>query len=422
MGTSFMYSKSSQTIASRGSVQIKTSNGRLQLVFSHPVISPTGELKTKRFYLSTRHDATPFGWQQASTLAAKIQRDIDYGEFDASLVKYKPAASLTTVTPIATAKKEATPQEVTPQYDLEPLWELYTEFKKPQVSPSTYAVDYRKYRNHIASLPTKNLDDAIAIRDHLIANLSPNAAKRTLTNINACCDWAVKSKLIESNPFLGMAAYVQIPKSEAAEYEINPFTKEERDAVIKAFYESKIYNYYAPLVKLLFFTGCRPSEAIALQWKHISDKHIIFEQAITISTKGLALKNGLKTQNLRRFPLNSQQREIFESIKPSNCNPDDFIFKSKKGNTIDFGDFLNHAWKGYKNHRGKQIDGIVTQLVKQGVVSEYRKPYQCRHTFITLCLEADIDAKDVGRWVGNSPEVIYKHYAGNQRNLQVPEL
>jgi integrase len=410
-----MYSKSSQ--GSRGSVQTKVSNGRLQLVFSHPVVTPSGELKNKRFYLSTRHDDTPFGRQQASTLAAKIQRDIDYGEFDASLVKYKPAASLSTVTPIAT-----TPPEATTQYDLEELWEKYTEFKKPQISPSTYAVDYRKYRNHIASLKTKKLDDAIAIRDYLIANLSPNTVKRTLTNINACCDWALKSKLIEFNPFQGMAKDIQLPKSESADYDINPFTKEERDIIIKRFEESNHYSYYAPLVKLLFFTGCRPSEAIALQWKHISDKYIIFEQAITISTKGLALKNGLKTQNQRRFPLNNQQREILESIKPKNCNPDDFIFKSKKGGIVDFGDFLNHAWKGYKNHRGTQIDGIVTQLVKEGMVSEYRKPYQCRHTFITLCLESDIDAKDVGRWVGNSPEVIYKHYAGNKRNLQVPEL
>lgn len=51
-----MYSKSSQ--GSRGSVQIKVSNGRLQLVFSHPVVTPSGELKNKRFYLSTRHDDT----------------------------------------------------------------------------------------------------------------------------------------------------------------------------------------------------------------------------------------------------------------------------------------------------------------------------------------------------------------------------
>jgi hypothetical protein len=35
---------------------------------------------------------------------------------------------------------------------------------------------------------------------------------------------------------------------------------------------------------------------------------------------------------------------------------------------------------------------------------------------------ADIDAKDVAKWVGNSPEVIYRHYAGKKRDLQVPEL
>ncbi|HLO85338.1 MAG TPA: tyrosine-type recombinase/integrase [Nostocaceae cyanobacterium] len=409
-----MYSQNSQGKAAKGSVQVKNSNGRLQLVFSHPIVTPTGEIRTKRFYLSTGHDDTPLGRQRASVLADKIQRDIDYGEFDASLAKYKPATSLTTVTPI-------TPS-TTPKHDLGELWERYTEFKKPQVSQSTYAIDYRKYRNHIANLPTKNLEDAIAIRDHLVANLTPNAAKRTLTNIHACCDWALKSKLIETNPFQGMAQEIQIPKSESEDNDINPFTREERDKIIAAFEESKLYSYYTPLVKFLFFTGCRPSEAIALQWKHIGEKFITFEQAITISSTGLALKNGLKTQSQRRFPINNQLKEILNSIKPENLDLEDLIFKSKKGGYIDFGDFLYHAWRGYKNRHGRQIDGIVTQLVKQGFVSEYRKPYQCRHTFITLCLEADIDAKDVAKWVGNSPEVIYKHYAGNKRDLQVPDL
>ncbi|WP_413174502.1 tyrosine-type recombinase/integrase [Anabaena azotica] len=409
-----MYPQNSQGKASKGAIQLKKSNGRLQLVFSHPIITETGEIRTKRFYVSTGYDDTPLGRQRASVLADTIQRDIDYGEFDASLAKYKPAASLTTVTSI-------TPS-ASPKHDLGELWEKYTEFKKPQVSQSTYAVDYRKYRNHIANLPTRNLEDAIAIRDYLVANLTPNAAKRTLTNIHACCDWALKSKLIESNPFQGMAQEIQIPKSESEENDINPFTKEERDVIIAAFEESKLYSYYAPLVKILFFTGCRPSEAIALQWKHIGEKFITFEQAITISSKGLALKNGLKTQSQRRFPINNQVKEILNSIKPENFAPEDLIFKSKKGGFIDFGDFLYHAWKGYKNRHSRQIDGIVTQLVKQGLISEYRKPYQCRHTFITLCLEADIDAKDVGKWVGNSPEIIYKHYAGNKRDLQVPDL
>ncbi len=101
-----------------------------------------------------------------------------------------------------------------------------------------------------------------------------------MTNINVCCEWGVKSKLIELNPFQGMAKDIHIPPSETTEYEINPFTKEERDAIIQAFAESKLYSYYTPLVKLLFFTGCRPSEAISLQWKRFTDKsgqtHLIF--------------------------------------------------------------------------------------------------------------------------------------------------
>lgn len=219
-----------------------------------------------------------------------------------------------------------------------------------------------------------------------------------------------------------MAKDIQIPKSDSEEADINPFTPEERDSIIQAFAESELYSYYAPMVKLLFFTGCRPSEAIALQWKHVSDRFITFEQAITISSKGLVLKSGLRTQPQRRFPINHQLKEILDAIKPENSKPGDFVFKSKKGGTIDFGDFLNHAWKGYKNRHGKQIDGIVTELVRKEMVSEYRKPYQCRHTFITLCLEADIDAKDTAKWIGNSPEIIYRHYAGNKPDLQVPEL
>ncbi|PAX53602.1 tyrosine-type recombinase/integrase [Brunnivagina elsteri] len=396
-----------------GSIQIKNSNGRLQLVFSHPIINSDGKTINKRFYHSTGYDDNPLGRQQAMVLAAKIQRDIDYGEFDVSLSKYKPAIPLNQIPVVSSSSTKL---------DLLALWEQYVEFKKNQVSQSTYAIDYRKYRNHIASLPSKNLKDAVAIRNYLVANLSPNSAKRTLTNINACCNWALKSNLIESNPFSGMAKDVQIPKSSRYENDINPFTREERDAIIQAFEESKLYGYYAPLVKFLFFTGCRPSEAIALQWKHIGDKFITIEQAVTVSSTGVTVKKGLKTQSQRRFPINNQLREMLELIKPIHCKLDEFLFKSKKGGIVDFGDFLHHAWRGYKNRHGSHIDGIVTNLVKQGIVSEYRKPYQCRHTFITLCLETDIDAKDVAKWVGNSPEVIYKHYAGKNDNLQVPEL
>ncbi len=401
-----MYSQSTQHKASKGSVQIKISNGRLQLVFSHG---------GKRHYLSLGLPDNKVNRKAAEAKAKLIESDITYDRLDPTLAKYKPQSALSIVTPIFTP----TP---TPERSLSELWEQYTEFKKPQVSPSTFKLDYRKYRNHIANLPTQSLDNAPQIRDHLVAKLSPNAAKRTLTNISACCNWAVDSGLIKANPFAGMAEKVKLPKSESEESDINPFSREERDVIIEAFENSKYYAYYAPYVKFCFFTGCRPSEAIALQWKHIDDRFITFEQAVVAGGKGLVLKDGLKTQRKRKFPINDRVRQILESVRPKTPNPDEFVFKSKEGGFIDTGDFLNHAWKGYKNRHGRMIEGIVTQLVREGKVSKYRKPYQTRHTFITLCLEADIDAKDVAKWVGNSPEIIYRHYAGNKRDLQVPEL
>jgi integrase len=200
-----MYSKTRKGRSGKGSVQIKVSHGRLQLVFSHPVITLSGEFKGKRFYLSTGQEDTPFGRQRAAILADTIQRDLDYDEFDVSLQKYKRAAAPQEFTPI-------TPIEpLAPKTDLSDLWEKYAQFKKPQISQSTYIKDYRKYSNHIATLPSRDLEKAIAIRDHLLATLTPNAAKRTLTNINACCNWALKSKLIEANPFMGMSRDIQIP-------------------------------------------------------------------------------------------------------------------------------------------------------------------------------------------------------------------
>lgn len=168
---------------------------------------------------------------------------------------------MSTVTPITPI--------FTPKPSLTQLWEKYTEYKRPQISQSTLAKDYAKTSSYIKSLPTDSPDDAVEIRDYLVKKLTPNATKRCLTQFSACCDWAVKSELIDKNLFIGMVAAVKIPKSQAS-HDINPFNTSERDRIVKAFECDRYYGYYAPLVKFFFNTGCRPSEAIALQWKHVS--------------------------------------------------------------------------------------------------------------------------------------------------------
>ena len=145
-----------------------------------------------------------------------------------------------------------------------------------------------------------------------------------------------------------------------------------------------------------------------MQWKHISldFRFISFEQAVVESENGQVRKEGLKTQERRKFPCNPKMQEFLREIKPEDASPEALIFPSPQGKWIDSSNFRNRVW--------------LPILTKLGV--KYRKPYQARHTFITLALEHALDAKDVARLVGNSPEVIYRHYVGNKRELFVPEF
>jgi hypothetical protein len=253
-----MYSTKPSSRARKGSVKVFSSNGRLQLRFSYG---------GKRHYVSTGYPDEPQYRQMAEIKAKEIEKDILFERLDPSdLSKYKPKAldkGFTPITPITSP--------TVPEVALSGLWEQYTAFKRPSLSPSTIAKDYARVANCIENdLPTQSLNKAIAIRDWLVANKPPNATKRYLTQFSACCKWAVKSQLIENNPFAGMAADIKIPKAESEETDINPFTLAERDLIIEQFKADPNYGFYAKFIEFLFLTGCRPSEGVALQWKHIS--------------------------------------------------------------------------------------------------------------------------------------------------------
>jgi hypothetical protein len=137
----------------------------------------------------------------------------------------------------------------------------YTNYKRPQLAPSTIAKDFDRVSIYIDRFPDLTLDGAVAVRDYLNLKTTPNTTKRVLTQLGACCKWAMKSKLIAVNPFLGMAADIKLPKGRGEDVDINPFSPEERDLIIEHFKTTN--SEYASLVEFMFRTGCRPSEAIA---------------------------------------------------------------------------------------------------------------------------------------------------------------
>jgi integrase len=395
-----MYLEKAKPKNSKGCVSIISSNGRLQLRFHYG---------GKRHYISLGLPDNKVNRKAAEAKAKIIEADITFDRLDPTLGKYKPQTALSTVDAIT----PITPIEVE-NLNLVDLWAKYTQYKTTQVSESTLARDYGKVAKRLDAIPT-NIEDAIAVRDWLLRNYSSEVARRSLVQINACYKWAVKSGLASENPFEGMANDIKKVKRDTGR---TPFSAAERDAIIRTF-ENNIYSsptapvphsYYTNYVKFLFMTGCRPEEAIALKWKHIATDctKIQFKEALPSDT-GILGKT--KTGKQRIFPCNVKLKDFLQEIKPDSSSSESFVFQGPRGGVLDSHNFLNRVWKP-----------VVENLVKAGKVEQYLPQYNIRHTFITLALENGLDAKDVARLVGNSPEVVYRHYAGSKRELFVPEF
>jgi integrase len=389
--------------ASKGSAQIKVSHGRLQLVFS---------FNGNRRYPSLGVANSKPARAMAEMKAKQIELDIVSGNFDETLEKYQHKAA------ISARKSELLPEIKLTGPSLDELWEKLVEYKRPQCSPNTMYYVYGTFSKYIEQLPSHDLERAAEIRDFAVNTFPIESCKRFVVRLNACCKWASKSGLISINPFEGMAQEIKPPKAKrkSEESDIFPFTVGERDSIIQAIRTNTFCNlhsaykhdHYAGYVTFLFMTGCRPSEAIALQWKNINrDFSIVsFERAVITTGSGQSMRDGLKTQERRRFPCNPKLKALLKAIKPEGSDAEALVFPGFSGKVLNTASFRRTVWKP----------------VLEGLKIEYRKPYQTRHTFITLALEHGLDAKDVARLVGNSAEVIYRHYAGSKREVSVPEF
>lgn len=326
---------------------------------------------------------------KALELKCRIEADINAGVFDPSLEKYleNPAALQETFL-------------VGDTWSLPYLWAKYIEYKRlTGWSQTTYSNSGLVFLRRFQSLENQNLNQPGLIRDELIAEFSLNATKRSLVQIKACIDWAIKSGYLKDNKFSGMSKDIKLESCE--EFDINPFSFVERDLIINAFETNQFakrnknfsHSQYADLVKFWFYTGCRTSELLGLVWTNIYPSYILFNQARCYTNTGKIDKKGLKTQSKRIFPINTQLKDIIDSLS------------QKK---VDGCVFIN--CHGFPIHPGALI--TCWKRVLSGLNIEYRRPYQCRHTFITIALNKGMKVHDVARICGTSPQMIYQHYLG----------
>ncbi|MEG4275035.1 MULTISPECIES: site-specific integrase [unclassified Microcoleus] len=420
----------------------------------------------------------PDDWKRATQLAIALEADLDHPEweklFDPTLAKYgigrAKYAKLAEVFQLPGAKQPE------PEITVGEMWEAYLEWKKTVVEETTFKVRYETQFSNLIygkiwnnqtktftesglSIDLIRLDDKQNLRI-LLSKIKSSKKTYFLSELSKGFDFSKTKNMIVNqtteNPFVlekfstptvttqekyaskivngEEKEWHEVLDEKALEDDIRAFTKEERDTIIKAFYESKskAKAFYAPLIEFLFLTGCRTSEALPLTWRDIDfDRNLIrFSKSLGSSTKKV---KDTKTGETRLFYFseNSRLRELLLKLKSESLSS--LVFSNKKGKFISLGS-VGENWLGKKEKRilddGTEIKyvypGIVTQLVDEGKISSYLSPYHTRHTYITLTAHANSHNNNallhIATSCGNSVDVILRHYLGVSEEVKIVEV
>jgi integrase len=153
----------------------------------------------------------------------------------------------------------------------------------------------------------------------------------------------------------------------------------------------------ATLVSLLGYAGLRPEEALGLQWRHVRERTLLVEQAVS--------DGELKGQKTNRPPrtvdlLAPLKQDLTEWRLASARPPDDaFLFP---------GATPQRPWRDhdYRNWRKRHFRPAATDA---GVPSA--RPYDLRHSFASLMLhEGRVGIVDLASQLGHSPTMTLNTY------------
>lgn len=171
---------------------------------------------------------------------------------------------------------------------------------------------------------------------------------------------------------------------------IDAFSDDEREAILKHFREHEHAHY--PFVFFRFWTGTRPSEAIALRWRAVD---LPRRRLRILASRVLGRDGRPKTgKSKREVLLHQEVVDLLERIRPADVEPDTFVFRTPSGTPLDETNFSTRVW----------VPALRAAKVRA------RPFYNTRHTYISWLLDHGARPLFVCRQTGTSLEMIERHY------------
>lgn len=167
----------------------------------------------------------------------------------------------------------------------------------------------------------------------------------------------------------------------------DPFSREEAERIIEHFRGT----HFGPYFEFMFFTGLRTGEGLGLRWSSVDIESGVFEVQESQS-KGRHL-NTTKTRRVRTVRLNARAKAAIEA---------------QRGRVVSATVFVAQDGEPYVTEKAQRA--AWTRALKELGI-RHRPQYNTRHSFISWSLMAGVNVFWLASQVGNSPEVIYKHYA-----------
>ena len=267
-------------------------------------------------------------------------------------------------------------------------WRLHA---KPNLAPSTLKSYASVWDLHV--LPHLGDHELRQITPEVVANLradldaadvGPATVRRALFVLQSVMRLAALQSMVQSNP----VKVVGKPRHDRRL--VRPLVPETVERI-----RAQLSQRDATLVSLLAYAGLRPGEALALTWDCIRRRTILVERSIV-----LGQEKGTKTNATRTVRLLGPLAQDLAEWRLACRRPsgDAYILTRVDGRAWRDADYRN--WRKRKFAPAARAAGL-----------DSARPYDLRHSFVSLLIQEGGSIVEVARQAGHSPEECLRTYA-----------
>jgi len=276
----------------------------------------------------------------------------------------------------------------------EEWWRVYAI---PNLARTTLATHAALWDAHVlprlGAIPLRELDplSLAAFRAELTAaGIGPASVRRTMVILQGVLERAVEWQRIPANPARAVRKPPQ--QRERAVRPLAPITVEQiRGHLLE---HGRLRD--AVLVSVLAYAGLRPGEALALTWGHIRERTMLVERAVALGE--LKTTKTARTRSVRLLaPLAADLREW--RIAQGRPSDPALVFPGRHGDL-----WTDDAWRYWRRR-------VFTPATNATGLDSRVRPYDLRHSFVSLLLAEGANVVEIARQAGHSPTITLSTYA-----------